>query len=65
MAGHSLTGFSDTYASIIVQKRSILEVILVGRPLLGRFTTVTGFLPVWIMALTVVRWSPKALEMAL
>ncbi len=38
---------------------------LVGRPLLGRFTTVTSFLHLWIMALTVVRWSPKALEMAL
>ncbi len=60
MAGHSPSGFSDMYTSIIVQKRSILEVILVGRPLLGRFTTVTSF-----QALTVVRWTPKALEMAL
>ncbi len=38
---------------------------LVGRPLLGRFTTVPCFRHLWIMALTVVRWSPKALEMAL
>ncbi len=40
-----------------------LGVILVGRPLLGRFTTVPCFCHLWIMALTVVRWSPKALEM--
>ncbi len=39
--------------------------ILVGRPLLGRFTTLTSFLHLWIVALTVVHWSPKALEMAL
>ncbi len=43
----------------------ILELILVGQPLLGRFTTVPSFLHLWIMALIVVRWSPKALEMAL
>ncbi len=42
-----------------------LGVILVGRPLLGRFTTAPSFLHLWIMALSVVRWSPKALEMAL
>ncbi len=42
-----------------------LGVILFGRPLLGRFTTVPCFRHLWIMALTVVRWSPKALEMAL
>ncbi len=42
-----------------------LGVILAGRPLLGRFTTAPSFLYLWIMALTVVRWSPKALEMAL
>ncbi len=41
-----------------------LWVILVGQPLLGRFTTVPSFLHLWIMALTVVHWSPKALEMA-
>ncbi len=45
--------------------RCALGVILVGQPLLGRFTTVPDFLHLWIMALTVVRWSPKALEMAL
>ncbi len=39
--------------------------ILVGMPLLGRFTTVSSFLLLWIMALTMVRWSPKALEMAI
>ncbi len=42
-----------------------LGVILVGQPLLGRFTTVTRFLHLWIMALTMVRWSPKALEITL
>ncbi len=37
-----------------------------GRPATpGRITTVPSFLHLWIMALTVVRWSPKALEMAL
>ncbi len=40
--------------------RCALGVILVGWPLLGRFTTVPSFLHLWIMALTVVRWSPKA-----
>ncbi len=44
--------------------RCALRVILVGWQLLGRFTTVTSFLHLWIMALTVVPWSPKALEMA-
>ncbi len=43
----------------------VFGVILVGRSLLGRFTTVTGFLHLWIMALTMIRWSPKPLEMAL
>ncbi len=43
-----------------------LGVILVGRPLLGRFTiTVPSFLYLWIMALTMVRWSSRALEMPL
>ncbi len=45
--------------------RCALGVILVDRPLLVSFTTVTIFLHLLIMALTVVRWSPKALEMAL
>ncbi len=42
-----------------------LGIILVGRPLLGRFITVPSLLHLWIMALTMGRWSPKALEMAL
>ena len=42
-----------------------LGVILVGRPHLGGFTTVPSFLHLWTMALTVVHWSPKALEMSL
>ncbi len=45
--------------------RCALGVILVGRPLMGRFTTVPSSLHLWIMALTVVRCSPKALEMGL
>ncbi len=48
-----------------MSRHCALGVILVGRPLLGRFTIVPSFLHLWIMALTVVRWSPKALEMAL
>ncbi len=48
-----------------MSRHCALGVILVGQPLLGRFTTVPSFLHLWIMALTVVRWSPKALEMAL
>ncbi len=48
-----------------MSRRCAFGVILVGRSLLGRFTTVTSFLHLWIMALTMIRWSPKALEMAL
>ncbi len=45
-----------------MSRHCALGVILVGQPLLGRFTTLPSFLHLWIMALTVVRWSPKALE---
>ncbi len=38
-----------------VSRRCALGVILVGRPLLGRFTTVPSFLHLCIMALTVLR----------
>ncbi len=48
-----------------MSRHCTLGVILVGQPLLGRFTTVPSFLHLWITALTVVRWSPKGLEMAL
>ncbi len=44
-----------------MSRRCTLGVILGGQPLLGRFTTVPSFLHLWIMALTFVRWSPKAL----
>ncbi len=47
-----------------MSRHCALGLILVGRPLLGRFTTVPSFLHLWIMALIVVRWSPKALEKA-
>ena len=43
----------------------ILSEMLVGQPLLGRFTTVPRFLLLWIMALTVVCWGPRALAMSL
>ncbi len=56
-----LGSFTTSWTS----RRWALGVILVCRPLLGRFTTVTSFLHLWMMALIVVRWSPKALEMAL
>ncbi len=36
-----------------MSRHCALGVILVGQPLLGRFTTVTSFLHLWIMALTV------------
>lgn len=38
--------------------------ILVGQPVLGKFTTVLNFLYFWQMALTGLTWSPKALDMA-
>lgn len=39
-----------------------LRVILVGWPLLQKNPTVPGFLHLWMMALVVVRWSLKAIE---
>ncbi len=48
-----------------MSRRCALGVIVLGRPLQGRFTTVPSFHHLWIMVLTVARWSPKALEMAL
>jgi len=48
-----------------MNRQCALGVIFVGRPLLGRFTTVPRFLHLWIMALAMVRWSPKTVEMAL
>ena len=41
-----------------------LGVTLVGQPLLERFSTGRCILHLWVMALTAVRWSPKALETA-
>lgn len=43
--------------------RCAVEVIVVGQLLLGGLTTVPLFLNLWIMALAVVCWSSKALEM--
>lgn len=42
--------------------RDALGVILFARPLLGRFTTVPCLCHLWTMAVTVLHWSPKALE---
>ncbi len=53
------------FCLISPQNMDSLGVILIGQPLLGRLTTFTSFLHLWIMALAVVRWSPIALEMAL
>ncbi len=47
-----------------MSRRCALGVMLSGRPLLERFNTLPSFLLLWITALTVIRWSPKALEMA-
>ncbi len=59
----SLDVVVGSFVTSWMSRRCALGVILVGRPLLGRFTTVPCF-HLWIMALTVVCWSPKALEMA-
>ncbi len=64
-ACRSLDVVLGSFMTSWMSRHCALGVILVGRPLLGRFTTVTSFLHLWIMALTVVHWSPKALEMAL
>ncbi len=61
----SLDVVLGSYMTSWMSRHCALGVILVGRPLLGRFTTVPRFLHLWIMALTVVRWSPKASEIAL
>ncbi len=61
----SLDVVLGSYMTSWMSHHCALGVILVGRPLLGRFTTVPSFLHLWIMALTVVRWSPKASEIAL
>ena len=57
----SLDVVLGSFVTSWMSRRCALEVILVGRPVLGRFPTVPCFLQLWIMALTVVRWSPKAL----
>ncbi len=61
----SLDVVVGSFVTSWMSRRCTLGVILVGRPLLGRFTTVPCFRHLWILALTVVRWSPKALEMVL
>ncbi len=61
----SLDVVVGSFVTSWMSRRCALGVILIGRPLLGRFTTVPCFRHLWIMVLTVVRWSPKGLEMAL
>jgi len=61
----SLDVVVGSFVTSWMSRRCALGVILVSRPLLGRFSTVSCFCHLWIMALTVVCWSPKALEMAL
>ncbi len=65
MACSSLDVVLGSFKTSWMSRHCTLGVILVGQPLLGRFTPVTSFLHLWIMTLTVVRWSPKALKMAL
>ncbi len=56
---------SGLFYDLLDESCCALGVILVGRPLLGRFTTGPSVLHLCIMALTAARWSPNALETAL
>ncbi len=51
----SLDVVVGSFVTSWMSRRCALGVILVGQPLLGRFTTVPCFRHLWIMALTVVR----------
>ncbi len=51
--------FLGSFMTSWMSRHCALGVILVGRLLMGRFTTFPNFLHLWIMALTVVRWSPR------
>ncbi len=64
-ACRSLDVVLGSFMTSWMSRRCALGVIVLGRPLQGRFTTVPSFHHLWIMVLTVARWSPKALEMAL
>ncbi len=55
----SLDVVVGSFVTSWMSRRCALGVILVSWPLLGRFTTVPCFRHLRIMALTVVRWSPK------
>uniref|UniRef100_A0A4W4H0J2 Obscurin like cytoskeletal adaptor 1b n=1 Tax=Electrophorus electricus TaxID=8005 RepID=A0A4W4H0J2_ELEEL len=59
----SLDVVVESFVTSWMSRHCALKVILVSGPILGRFTTVPCFRHLWIMALTVVHWSPKALEM--
>ena len=58
----SLDVVVGSFVTCWMSRRYALGVILVGQPVLGRFTTVLCSRHFRIML--VVRWSPKALEMA-
>ncbi len=55
----SLNVVLGSFMTSWISRHCTLAVILVGQPLLGRFTTVPSFLHLWIMALTVVCCVPK------
>lgn len=61
----SLDGVVRSFVTSWMSRHCALGVILFGRPLLGRFTTVPCFCHLWIMAFIVIGWSPKVLEIAL
>lgn len=53
------------FATSWMSHQSALGVISIGWPFLRKFTTVPYFLNLWIMALTMICWSPKALGITL
>ncbi len=61
----SLDVVLGSFMTFWMSRHCALGVILVGRPTPGKVHHRSKFSPLWIMALTVVHWSPKALEMAL
>ena len=64
-SSEACSALDDVQASFLyscMSCRCTLGVILVGWPLLGMFTTLPCFLHLWIMAVTVVHWSPKVLR---
>ncbi|MEQ2240893.1 hypothetical protein ILYODFUR_019734 [Ilyodon furcidens] len=56
--------FSDLLVVNELSRQCGFRVILVGQPRVGRFSFVLCILHLRLIALTVVYWCPKALEMA-